>query len=111
MTNNMSKDNLLIQLLLIILLIAGSTLRLYNLDHRPVHGDEAVNAAKLNQLMQSGHFHYDPADYHGPLLFYCSWPLAKLGGKSDWRQLTEQNLRLVTVLFGLLLLLLPFLLK
>ncbi|MCD6375142.1 MAG: TIGR03663 family protein [Caldisericaceae bacterium] len=111
MANNMSVTGNRLTYLLIILLIAGSTLRLYNLDHRPVHGDEAVNAAKLNQLMQSGHFHYDPADYHGPLLFYCSWPLAKLGGKSDWRQLTEQNLRLVTVLFGLLLLLLPFLLK
>ncbi len=93
----------------ILIIALNLLLRSSLLDRRPMHGDEAVNAAKMNQLMNSGIFEYDPSEYHGPGLFYSSLPILKLQGKDNWLQFSEFDLRFVTVLFGILLLLLPLL--
>ncbi len=49
-------------------------LRFYNLPLKPLHSDEAVNGLFLTRLVVPPHqFHYDPANYHGPTLFYAAW--------------------------------------
>lgn len=97
--------------LALLLAIAGAlALRLPQLDARPLHNDEAVNAVKVTELWQQGHYTYDPDEYHGPALHYFSLPFLKLAGPKHSDQLDDATLRLVTVAFGvgLILLLLLF---
>jgi len=83
-------------------------LRLPNLAHRPMHNDEGVNAVKFNQLWTTGHFEYDPNEYHGPTLYYFTLPVVWLSGAHDFASTTETTFRLVPVIFGVgLILLLP----
>lgn len=87
------------------ILVVALLLRLYQLDLRPMHHDEANQACKFGQLLEKGEYRYDPADHHGPTLYYFSLPLAWLSGQKVYAGLSEKTLRGVTVLFGLLLLL------
>src|SRR6266404_1408186 len=83
-------------------------LRCPRLDVRPMHNDEAVNAIKFGQLWEHGTYKYDPNEHHGPTLFYATLAVARLTSSPDFEHLTETKLRLITVLFGVgLLLLLP----
>src|SRR6267378_2705240 len=83
-------------------------LRFPRLDERPMHNDEAVNAVKFGELLDHNLYTYDPNEHHGPSLLYATLPMARLSGANDSEHLTEKKLRLVTVLFGLgLLVLLP----
>src|SRR5882724_6634249 len=83
-------------------------LRFPRLDERPMHNDEAVNAVKFGDLLERGRYIYDPNEHHGPSLFYSTLAIAKLTGPVDFEHLTEKKLRLVTVLFGIgLVVLLP----
>lgn len=96
--------------LALVVLIAGgaAALRLPKLDLRPMHGDEAVHAYKLNELRETGRYVYDPFEYHGPTLNYCTLPILWIGGVSSFGDMTAGMLRLVPVLFGIgLILLLP----
>ena len=79
---------------------AGLALRWPQLDLRPMHGDEAVHAYKLNELWKSGTYRYDPEEYHGPTLYFLTLPSLWLSGASDWRQTTAANYRIVPVLCG-----------
>src|SRR5436190_13924896 len=93
-----------------LLLVAGvaMALRCPRLDERPMHNDEAVNAIKFGQLWEKGSYQYDPNEHHGPTLYYATLALAKLTGAPDFSRFTEGRLRVLTVLFGLgLILLLP----
>src|SRR5439155_20626761 len=75
---------------------------------RPMHNDEAVNAIKFGQLWENGAYKYDPNEHHGPSLFYATLAVARLTSSRDFEHLTEVKLRLITVLFGVgLILLLP----
>jgi uncharacterized protein (TIGR03663 family) len=86
----------------------GLALRLPHLEQRPMHNDEAVNGVKFGDLLEQGRYTYDPNEHHGPSLFYATLALTKLAGPVDYEHLTETRLRLVTVLFGVaLILLLP----
>ena len=76
-----------------------------------MHGDEAVNAVKLAELMESGTFVYDPMEYHGPALYYLSLPLTWLRGQHTLSDLNESTLRLVPVIFGTGLVVLLLLLR
>jgi uncharacterized protein (TIGR03663 family) len=76
-------------------------LRVFNLEARPMHGDEAVHADKFAALWQSGAYKYDPREYHGPTLYFFAWPLAVLSGARDYAALSEATLRLCTALFGI----------
>ncbi|MCR4395897.1 MAG: TIGR03663 family protein [Candidatus Saccharicenans sp.] len=91
--------------LFVLILIAGLWLRLYKLDFRPMHHDEANQAYKFGQLLEKGEYYYDPADHHGPTLYYLSLPFAWLSGQKTYADLTERTLRGVAVCFGLLILL------
>ncbi|HEY3309586.1 MAG TPA: flippase activity-associated protein Agl23 [Desulfuromonadaceae bacterium] len=83
-----------------IFLAIGSILRLYHLKLVPLHHDEGVNGFFMLKLFREGLYRYDPANYHGPLLYYLDLPLLKLLG------LETGNLRLLPALFGIGLLVL-----
>ena len=80
------------------------------LDKRPMHNDEAVNAYKLGQMMETGEYQYDKNEYHGPVLYYASRILTGLLGQADFISLTESSLRSVTAVFGIAAMIMLFLL-
>ncbi|MGB4703924.1 MAG: flippase activity-associated protein Agl23 [Candidatus Saccharicenans sp.] len=89
--------------LLILVLVVGLAVRLYRLDLRPMHHDEANQACKFGQLLEKGEYRYDPSDHHGPTVYYFSLPFAWLSDQTAYAGLTEKTLRGVTVFFGLLI--------
>ncbi len=116
----------------LLLAIAGAVfLRTHDLGNRPLHNDEAVNATKLAALWDKGEYKYDPHEYHGPTLHYFSLPVLKLSSAltpdgrasvpaSQSQRLVsslappnsgDAQLRIVTVAFGVGLILLLLLLK
>jgi uncharacterized protein (TIGR03663 family) len=93
-----------------LLLVAGVAvaLRAPRLEERPMHNDEAVNAIKFRQLWEHHGYQYDPNEHHGPALYYATLALEKLTSAPDFPELTASRLRIVTVLFGIgLIVLLP----
>lgn len=99
-----------------IFLIAAA-LRLYDLNLVPLHHDEGVNGNFLVRLVREGAYNYDPANYHGPTLYYFSaiipWITKLLFGNTarDNYGLTTFTIRLVPVVFGLATIALIFLLR
>jgi len=81
-------------------------LRLYNLNLVPLHHDEGVNGNFLVRLVREGAYQYDPANYHGPTLYYFAalipWTLKLLFGPSAMETygLNTVTIRLVPALFG-----------
>jgi uncharacterized protein (TIGR03663 family) len=98
-------------LLLSLIIVVAMVFRLPELSERPMHGDEAVNAVKFSQLLESGKFVYDPTDYHGPSLCYFTLPACWISGQSSLKELSETTLRMVPIIFGVGLVLLLFMLK
>lgn len=76
-------------------MIVAAVLRLSWLDLKPLHHDEGVNGFFLARLLREGIYQYDPANYHGPTLYYLALPLVSLLGLNTFA------VRLVTVLSGL----------
>jgi NADH:ubiquinone oxidoreductase subunit 5 (subunit L)/multisubunit Na+/H+ antiporter MnhA subunit len=89
----------------IVSLVIGAYYRLPARGERPMHTDEAILAMKFADFQSSGHFQYDPKDFHGPGLHYITHVWSKLAGWGDFLTWTEAQLRTVTVMCGLLLLL------
>ncbi len=87
--------------------VVAAFLRLYDLNLVPLHHDEGVNGNFLVRLVREGFYHYDPANYHGPTLYYFAavypWLLRLLFGTSAQNRygLTTITIRLVPALFGL----------
>jgi uncharacterized protein (TIGR03663 family) len=48
----------------------GAMLRIFNLGLKPLHADEGVNGLFLLGLFREGIYRYNPANYHGPSLYY-----------------------------------------
>ena len=80
---------------LAIALVIGAKLRLPALDLRPMHVDEAIQAARFGQLIEEGTFDYLPEDGHGPGLLYFTAPLSFLAGATTYAATSETLLRLV----------------
>lgn len=101
----------------IVIFVIAAILRLYDLDLVPLHHDEGVNGNFLVRLVREGNYRYDPANYHGPTLYYFSalipWIIKVLFGAAarDKYGLTTFTIRLVTVVFGLGTIGLVFLLR
>ena len=76
------------------------TLRYAQLDVRPMHNDEAVNAIKFQKLWEQGVYKYDPNEHHGPTLFFITLAWAKSTAAPDFENFTEARFRLVIVFFG-----------
>jgi len=89
------------------ILVVAAVLRFYDLDLVPLHHDEGVNGNFLVRLVRDGYYHYDPANYHGPTLYYFAaiwpWLLRLLAGvhAQNTYGLTTTAIRLVPALFGL----------
>ncbi len=81
---------------LLILLVAAA-IRLPELALNPFHHDEGVNGFFTTNLVRDGTYTYDPANYHGPSLYYFALASEVVFG------LTTEAMRLVPVVFGLLL--------
>ena len=88
-----------------LLALLAAAVRLPDLDRRPLHTDEAVNAYITGQLLAGEPFRYDPHDRHGPALFAVSAPLARLAGHSTLADLEAPDLRRTAVLFSALVVL------
>jgi len=89
------------------ILVVAAVLRFYDLDLVPLHHDEGVNGNFLVRLVREGYYHYDPANYHGPTLYYFAalfpWVLRFLFGPHarDTYGLTTTAIRFVPAVFGL----------
>lgn len=93
---------------LLFLTAVALAFRCPQLDRRPMHNDEAVNACKFELLWGQGSYKYDPNEFHGPTLPYLTFALSKATGAPQFSEFTESRLRWVTVLAGAgLILLLP----
>jgi len=85
-------------LALVVALALG--LRLAGIDRRPMHADEANQAVKTGELLEGRGYAFDPADHHGPTLYYAALPVAWIRGEHTLAELTETTLRLVPALAG-----------
>jgi len=89
------------------ILIVAAILRLYDLDLVPLHHDEGVNGNFLVRLVRDGVYYYDPANYHGPSLYYLAavfpWLLRLPFGPhaQNTYGLTTFAIRFVPAFFGL----------
>lgn len=85
------------------ILLVAAILRLYDLNLVPLHHDEGVNGNFLVRLVREGYYHYDPANYHGPTLYYfaavVAWLLRPIVG--PLANLSTTGIRFVPALFGL----------
>jgi len=90
-------------------LVLALAFRLARADLRPMHHDEANQAVKFGELLETGDYRYDRHDHHGPTLYYLTLPAAWLRGQRTLASLDERTLRAVPALFGagLILLFLP----
>lgn len=79
--------------------------RLLLIHQRPLHHDEGVNGYFVSNIMEEKGWKYNPENYHGPTLFYITALSFWLFGGSVFA------LRIVPVLFGSMLVLLPYLLR
>lgn len=95
----------------VISLAVAAYYRFPSLGERPMHTDEAILAIKSAEFQSSGHFQYDPKDFHGPALHYATLVWSKLAGWGTSSTWTEAQLRTVPVMCGLLLLLTTLLLR
>ncbi len=55
-------------------------LRFFDLAIKPFHHDEGVNAHFLTTLFRDGVYKYDPANYHGPTLYYITLAFTRVFG-------------------------------
>jgi len=85
---------------LLLLTLAAFWLRTRGLADRPMHADEANQAVKAGELLESGHYSFDPHDHHGPVLYYSVLPVAWIRGQRTLASLDELTVRLVPALAG-----------
>ncbi len=75
-----------------LIVVLAFALRVWVLGYKPAHFDEGVNGYFIDGMRTTGFYHYDPANYHGPLHFYALFAAQQLFGRALW------VLRLPTVL-------------
>ena len=83
----------------------ASFVRFFWLELKPLHHDEGVNGYFLTTLFRSGEYKYDPANYHGPDLYYIALAFTKIFG------LNTLSIRSSVAIFGVLIVVLAFFLK
>ena len=84
---------------------AAVFLRFFQLGLKPFHHDEGVNGFFLTSLFRDGTYRYDPANYHGPTLYYISLVFTKVFG------LNTISVRASVAIFGVLTVILAFFLR
>lgn len=83
----------------------ASFFRLYWLTLKPLHHDEGVNGFFLTNLVRDGVYKYDPANYHGPTLYYISLAFTELFG------LNTTSVRVSVAIWGIAIVILTFWLR
>ena len=92
---------------LVVAIAAGAfAFRVPRLEQRPMHTDEAVHAAKVGILLETGAYTYDPLEYHGPTIYYAALPFIWVSGARTLAETSEWQFRIVPVVFGVGLVLL-----
>ena len=91
---------------LVLLGLGAFWLRTHELASRAMHADEANQAVKVGELIETGRYAFDPSDHHGPTLYYATLPIAWLRGQTTLAALDETTVRLVPALAGTLAVLL-----
>lgn len=89
----------------VVVTVVATFLRFYDLTLKPLHHDEGVNGFFLTNLVRDGIYKYDPANYHGPTLYYIALPFVELFG------LKTIPIRISVAIFGVLTVVLAFYLK
>lgn len=74
-----------------------------------MHADEGVLADKFGTLLATGSYAYDPNEHHGPVLAYAAWVAAQVTEQRNYQLLTEQTLRVMPAIAGVLVALSPLL--
>ncbi|MFC1557605.1 phospholipid carrier-dependent glycosyltransferase, partial [candidate division KSB1 bacterium] len=105
-----SKKTVLYSVFFIVVLIIACTLRIPELDRRPMHTDEAVQAVKFGMLLKDNFYQYDRTEYHGPTLYYLTLIPARLESAADLTEIDESTLRIVPAFSGIMLIVLLLLL-
>src|SRR5690348_6426309 len=80
----------------------AAVLRFADLALKPLHHDEGVNGFFLTNLFRNGDYKYDPANYHGPTLYYIALVFSKLFG------LNTISIRASVAIFGVAMVVLCF---
>jgi len=83
----------------------ATALRFLLLPLKPLHHDEGVNGWFLTNLFREGEYKYDPANYHGPTLYYISLAFSKLFGLNTF------SIRASVAIWGVLIVVLAFYLR
>ena len=96
---------------LLLVTVGALAFRLPKLADRPMHADEAVQAARFRELWQDGSYRYDPNEFHGPTLTYATLAAAWIEAPKSFAETTETTYRIVPVVFGTGLVLLLWLLS
>ncbi len=98
----MNKKNFALSLVFILIVVLAFFLRLYRLDERVFHHDEAAVGYFAYKLFKEGIYSYDPS-FHGPFMYYATSEIFRLLGDSDY------SARLLPAIFGaaMLFLLIP----
>lgn len=85
----------------ILIAVLALWLRADHIQRRPMHVDEAVQAAKTGILFETGHYRYNPYEFHGPTLYYLTQPVLHLGGVASYAASSEWHYRIVPLIVGL----------
>jgi uncharacterized protein (TIGR03663 family) len=96
----MKRPILVYGLCLLAVAVGAMAIRLPRLSMRPMHPDEANQAARTGRLLDTGAYAYDPAAHHGPTLYYLTLPSLRLSGASCYAESDETAYRIVPVIFG-----------
>ena len=78
-------------------------LRAWRLDVRPMHHDEANQAVRTWNLVETGVYRYDPDEHHGPTLYYLAAPFIRIYSGKSFANADEIGFRLIPALFGVAL--------
>ncbi len=98
-------------LLLLTATVIAASLRWPQLDARPMHADEAVQARRFRDLWIDHRYRYDPYEFHGPTLAYATLPSVWWQGVNTFAKTTAATYRIVPAIFGVCLILLLFFLS
>ena len=93
MMSAMNKKNFGLYLVFILIIVISLFLRLYRLDERVFHHDEAAVGYYTYKLFTDGIYSYDPS-FHGPFMYYVTAGIFRLFGDSEY------SARLLPALFG-----------
>ena len=89
-------------------LVLAAAVRIWGIEERPLHHDEAINSIQLDRLWTKGTYRYNPEALHGPSLAYSSLPILWATSSQSYRDTRELSYRAVPLVFGMALILFTF---